>query len=153
MPFYNASPAMKLTYTYMQSLQSLECAAPSEPVLGVYLEKSALVYRILGDSTAVGGSSPISSRGSAGGGEGFSAFCAAVAVAVGGSTFGNISAKRSGRNLSTRFQVSVQISEHFPPADGGTRYPPSAITSRIFLRLSGTASSYAASVKELPIST
>ena len=53
--------------------------------------------------------------------EGSSSFSAADAITGVGFAFGNMSAKRSGRNLSTRFLVSVQITEALPSPEGGTR--------------------------------
>ena len=47
-----------------------------------------------------------------------------------------------GKNLSIRFPVSSHNLVFSGFSDGGTKYPPFAMTRRIFFRLSETASSY-----------
>ena len=58
------------------------------------------------------------------------------------SASGKISLNRLGRNRPSRLRVSSHISSLLGSWDGGTRYPPSAMTRRMFFKLSGIASSY-----------
>lgn len=74
-----------------------------------------------------------------------SSFFSSVAGGGGdGASFGSRSSsfRRSGRNLSMRFQVSVHSFSCEGSSLGGTRYPLLDMTRMMFFRLSGTASSY-----------
>ena len=55
---------------------------------------------------------------------------------------GNISLNIPGKNRSSRFHVSSHNRILSGFSWGGTKYPPFAITRRMFFKLSGTASSY-----------